>query len=91
MTPRLYVPAWQKKTKGGTQISWEYYKYTNAVFHRTGLGFCGFRKIEAKDVVNKRTMASVFDPELLGAEVRKRLLPTPLYAAMYWKDRRMRQ
>ncbi|WP_307984016.1 FG-GAP-like repeat-containing protein [uncultured Bacteroides sp.] len=71
MTPRLYVPAWQKKTKGGTQISWEYYKYTNAVFHRTGLGFCGFRKIEAKDVVNKRTMASVFDPKLLGAEVRK--------------------
>ena len=71
MTPHLYVPVWLKKTKGSEQLSWEYYKYTNAVFHRTGLGFRGFRKIETEDVVNKRTMASVFDPELLSTEVKK--------------------
>lgn len=71
MTPHLYIPAWLKKTKGGEQLSWEYYKYTNAVFHRLGLGFRGFRKIETEDVVNKHTMASVFDPELLSAEVKK--------------------
>ena len=40
------------------------------MFHRTGLGFRGFRKIETEDVVNGRTMASVFDPELLSTEVR---------------------
>ena len=25
MTPHLYVPSWLKKTKGGEQLSWEYY------------------------------------------------------------------
>lgn len=71
MTPHLYVSGWLKKLKGNEQLSWEYYNYTNAVFHRTGLGFRGFRKIETEDIVNKRTMTSVFDPELLSAEVRK--------------------
>ena len=71
MTPHLYVSGWLKKMKGNEQLSWEYYNYTNAVFHRTGLGFRGFRKIETEDIVNKRTMTSVFDPELLSAEVRK--------------------
>ena len=28
MTPHLYVPSWLKKTKGGEQLSWEYYNYT---------------------------------------------------------------
>ena len=36
MTPHLYVPSWLKKTKGGEQLSWEYYNYTHAVFHCTG-------------------------------------------------------
>lgn len=67
----MYVSGWLKKMKGNEQLSWEYYNYTNAVFHRTGLGFRGFRKIETEDIVNKRTMTSVFDPELLSAEVRK--------------------
>lgn len=71
MTPHLYVPAWLKRTRGNEQLSWEYYHYTNAVFHRTGLGFRGFRKIETEDVMNKRKMVSVFDPNVLSAEVMK--------------------
>lgn len=86
MTPHLYVPVWLKKTKGAEQLSWEYYKYTNAVFHRTGLGFRGFRKIETEDVVNKRKMASVFDPELLSAEVKKET-PTDTVVREYVLER----
>lgn len=86
MTPHLYVSGWLKKTKENEQLSWEYYNYTNAVFHRTGLGFRGFRKIETEDVVNKRTMTSVFDPELLSAEVRKET-PTDTIIRKYVLDR----
>lgn len=63
--PPWYYTCFYISGEGGT------YKYTNAVFHRAGLGFRGFRKIETEDVVNGRTMASVFDPELLSTEVRK--------------------
>ena len=41
MTPHCYVGAWAKKmndNKMGDWTSWIHYKYTNAVFHRTGLG-----------------------------------------------------
>lgn len=86
MTPHMYVPAWLKKTKDNEQLSWEYYNYTNAVFHRTGLGFRGFRKIETEDVVNKRTMTSVFDPKLLGAEVMK-ATPTDTIVRKYEMER----
>lgn len=71
MAPHLCVSSWLKKMKGNDQLSWEYYNYTNAVFHRTGLGFRGFRKIETEDIVNKRKMVSIFDPELLSAEVQR--------------------
>lgn len=86
MTPHLYVPSWLKKTKGGEQLSWEYYNYTHAVFHCTGLGFRGFRKIETEDVINKRLMTSVFDPELLGAEIKKET-PTDTVVRKYVLER----
>ena len=82
----MYVPSWLKKTRNNEQLSWEYYNYTNAVFHRTGLGFRGFRKIETEDVVNKRTMTSVFDPELMGAEVMK-ATPTDTIVRKYVMER----
>jgi len=86
MTPHMYVPSWLKKTKGGEQLSWEYYNYTHAVFHCTGLGFRGFRKIETEDVINKRLMTSVFDPELLGAEIKKET-PTDTVVRKYVLER----
>ena len=54
MNPHLFVPAWIKNTENGQTLSWEYYKYTNAVFHRTGMGFRGFQQIETEDMVNNR-------------------------------------
>ena len=86
MTPHLFVPSWVKKTKGDKQVSWEYYTYTNAVFHRTGLGFRGFRKIKTRDVVNDRTTVSVFDPELLCAETRRET-PTDTIIRTYALER----
>lgn len=86
MTPHLHVLSSLEKTKGNDQLSLEYYNYTNAVFHRTGLGFRGFRKITTEDVVNKRKMASIFDPELLSAEI-KRETPTDTIVRKYVLDR----
>ena len=80
-----------EKTKGGEQLSWEYYNYTHAVFHCTGLGFRGFRKIETEDVINKRLMTSVFDPELLGAEIKRKLPLIQLYVNMCWRGHRIKR
>ena len=86
MTPHLFVPSWTKKVQSGKDLSWEYYTYTHAVFHRTGLGFRGFRKIQTKDAINNRTMISVFDPELLCAETRKET-PTDTITRTYVLER----
>ena len=60
-----------QNTENNQTLSWEYYKYTNAVFHRTGMGFRGFQQIETEDMVNDRTMTSTYDIELLGSELEK--------------------
>ena len=74
MTPHCYVGAWAKKmndNKMGDWTSWIHYKYTNAVFHRTGLGFRGFQQIETTDFDNhKLKTVSTFDPTLMGVEVK---------------------
>lgn len=55
----------------GDWTSWIHYKYTNAVFHRTGLGFRGFQQIETTDFDNhKLKTVSTFDPTLMGVEVK---------------------
>ena len=82
MNPHLFVPAWIKNTENGQTLSWEYYKYTNAVFHRTGMGFRGFQQIETEDMVNDRTMTSTYDIELLGSEVEK-YTPTDTIKRIY--------
>ena len=82
MNPHLFVPAWIKNTENGQTLSWEYYKYTNAVFHRTGMGFRGFQQIEKEDMVNDRTMTSTYDIELLGSEVEK-YTPTDTIKRIY--------
>lgn len=71
LSPHYYVPAWAKKMKGNDVVSWEYYKYTNAVFHRKGLGFRGFQQIETEDFINRRKSVSTYDINLLGAEIKK--------------------
>ena len=82
MNPHLFVPAWIKNTENNQTLSWEYYKYTNAVFHRTGMGFKGFQQIETEDMVNDRTMTSTYDIELLGSEVEKST-PTDTITRIY--------
>lgn len=71
INPHLFVPTWIKNTENNRTLSWECYKYTNAVFHRTGMGFRGFQQIETEDAVNGRTMTSTYDIGLLGSEVEK--------------------
>lgn len=71
MTPHYYVGLWAKKYDGFTLISSADYKYVNATFHRTGLGFRGFQQIETTDYINNRKEVSTFDPTLLGAEASK--------------------
>lgn len=82
MNPHLFVPAWIKNTENNQTLSWEYYKYTNAVFHRTGMGFRGFQQIETEDMVNDRTMTSTYDIELLGSELENPLPQIPLSESM---------
>lgn len=82
MNPHLFVPAWIKNTENNQTLSWEYYKYTNAVFHRTGMGFRGFQQIETEDMVNDRTMISTYNIELLGSEVEKST-PTDTITRIY--------
>lgn len=82
MNPHLFVPAWIKNTENNQTLSWEYYKYTNAVFHRTGMGFRGFQQIETEDMVNDRTMISTYDIDLLGSEVKKST-PTDTITRIY--------
>lgn len=52
-----------------SNASQERYKYNGAVIHRTGLGFCGFTKIEVKDEITGRTTIEERDPEMFGVTV----------------------
>lgn len=47
----------------------ERYKYSGAVIHRTGLGFCGFTKIEVNDEIRGYTTVDEKDPEMFGVSV----------------------
>lgn len=89
MTPHCYVAAWAKKMMGdkmGDWTSWIHYKYTNAVFHRTGLGFRGFQQIETTDFDNNKLKTrSTFDPTFMGAEVKTET-PTDTIVRSYVLD-----
>ena len=89
MTPHCYVAAWAKKMMGdkmGDWSSWIHYKYTNAVFHRTGLGFRGFQQIETTDFDNNKLKTrSTFDPTFMGAEVKTET-PTDTIVRSYVLD-----
>ncbi len=42
------------------------YRYTNAVIHKQGLGFCGFEKIAATDELRGQTLEKIFRPYDFG-------------------------
>lgn len=85
MSPHCYVNVCSKKMDGTDILSWDSYKYKNAVFHRSGLGFCGFQQIETTDVINSRQTISTLDPVLRGSEVKLET-PTDTITREYVKD-----
>lgn len=42
------------------------YSYNDAIIHRQGRGFCGFRKITTTDYINNQTTYQTFDPINFG-------------------------
>jgi len=42
------------------------YRYKEAVFHKQGLGFCGFKSIQTIDLFNNNTAITEYDPYHLG-------------------------
>ena len=60
-------------------------------FSTVRAGIPWFRKIETEDVINKRLMTSVFDPELLGAEIKRKLPLIQLYVNMCWRGHRIKR
>ena len=48
----------------------EFYKYYGATFHRIGLGFCGFTKIEVTNGITGWMTVDEKNPELFGVSIR---------------------
>ena len=59
------VLAATEKYMGGSRIDYSYCRYSNAVYHRRGLGFCGFGEITATDIRGDES-SSTYDPYRFG-------------------------
>lgn len=55
---------------GSSIISQKNYLYYGAVTHRTGLGFCGFERIDITDVVNNISASEYKEPDKFGITSR---------------------
>ena len=59
------VLAATEKYMGGSRIDYSYCRYSNAVYHRRGLGFCGFGEVTATDIRGDES-SSTYDPYRFG-------------------------
>ena len=62
----LFVAANMEQYLNGTQTESQQYQYSNAVVHKQGRGFCGFKNVIMIDNIRNRSSTRVYDPYNFG-------------------------
>ena len=62
----LWVCSGVSRYNNGTLLNDIGYKYTNAIGHKQGFGFCGFKQIDQTDNITGKNLTRKFDPYRFG-------------------------
>lgn len=62
----LWVCSGVRRYNNGTLLNDINYKYTNAIGHKHGFGFCGFKQIDQTDNITGKYLTRKFDPYRFG-------------------------
>ena len=59
-----------RRMAGGQVVSEKDYRYEDAVYHRQGLGFCGFGRVVVTDSIRGQSASYTFDPVRFNVPLR---------------------
>ena len=86
LSPHSVVVSGVRKHFKGEVLEVKNYRYENGVYHKQGLGFCGFEKVTVTDSVRNQSTVSTFDPTHFGVLTKT---DSPTQSTVYTYDIRI--